>query len=171
MDRYIYVCCSEGCPWWMISTKWSSRRYIDLADWKNGVRSFLGRSKEGVYFAATDDAKLRVWMFTESCDQTGHQSNLSMHGRTNSWFSHEQKYDACAQQLDHRIFSTTYEVSLQQDVCLSTSSRTMKKGRVAAILMSDSSCSIRTRSEVVLLCNEGIYSSGLSFGQLKASIF
>jgi hypothetical protein len=82
MDRYIYVCCSEGCPWWMISTKWSSRRYIDLADWKNGVRSFLGRSKEGVYFAATDDAKLRVWMFTESCDQTGHRSNLSMVGQT-----------------------------------------------------------------------------------------
>ena len=42
---------------------------IDLAECKNDVRSFLGRSKDGVYFGAiNDDAKLRVWMFTESYD-------------------------------------------------------------------------------------------------------
>jgi hypothetical protein len=96
MDRYIYLC----VLFWRLSLVNDKYQVIkspvDLADWKNGVRSFLGRSKEGVYFAAIDDAKLRVRMFTESCDhQSGwvskHQSNLS---RTHSWFSHEQKYGA-----------------------------------------------------------------------------
>ncbi|CAO2146383.1 unnamed protein product [Urochloa humidicola] len=64
---------------------------IDLAECKNNVRSFLGRSEKGVYIAAIDAAQLRVWTLTESADQTGwvskHHSNL----KTNSWWSHQQK--------------------------------------------------------------------------------
>ncbi|CAN6381991.1 unnamed protein product [Urochloa humidicola] len=49
---------------------------IDLAECKNDVQSFLGRSVKGVYFAAID-ARLRVWKFTESGDQTGWVSKAS----------------------------------------------------------------------------------------------
>ncbi|PVH34573.1 hypothetical protein PAHAL_8G252300 [Panicum hallii] len=60
---------------------------IDLAECKSDVRSFLGRSEKGVYFAAIDPMdNLRVWILgSESSDQTGwvpkHQSKL----KTYSW--------------------------------------------------------------------------------------
>ncbi|KAG2563963.1 hypothetical protein PVAP13_8KG377104 [Panicum virgatum] len=67
---------------------------IDLAECKNDVRSFLGRSEKGVYFAAIDPMDiLRVWILRESMDQTvwvpKHHSKL----KTYSWLLHEQKCD------------------------------------------------------------------------------
>ena len=45
---------------------------IDLAECKNDVRSFLGRSEKGVYFAAIDPMDiLRVWILRESSDHYG----------------------------------------------------------------------------------------------------
>ncbi|GJN05079.1 hypothetical protein PR202_ga22680 [Eleusine coracana subsp. coracana] len=43
---------------------------IDLAECNGGVRSFIGKSKDGVYFAALDNkARLRVWTLSESADK------------------------------------------------------------------------------------------------------
>ncbi|CAN6373377.1 unnamed protein product [Urochloa humidicola] len=66
---------------------------IDLAECKNNVRSFLGKSEKGVYFAAIDAARLRVWTFTESGDQMGWVSKLDSNLKTDSWWLHEQKCD------------------------------------------------------------------------------
>ncbi|KAL6654598.1 hypothetical protein ACP70R_008063 [Stipagrostis hirtigluma subsp. patula] len=44
---------------------------IHIAECKGGVRSFVGRSEYGVYFAALDDmANLRVWILNESPERT-----------------------------------------------------------------------------------------------------
>ncbi|CAL4978967.1 unnamed protein product [Urochloa decumbens] len=45
------------------------RSPIDLAACHQGTRSFLGRSGNGVCFAALDGAKLRVWILDESGDE------------------------------------------------------------------------------------------------------
>ncbi|GJN25794.1 hypothetical protein PR202_gb13668 [Eleusine coracana subsp. coracana] len=43
---------------------------IDLAECNEGVRSFIGKSVGGVYFAALDNkARLRVWTLSESADK------------------------------------------------------------------------------------------------------
>ncbi|TVU23674.1 hypothetical protein EJB05_26053, partial [Eragrostis curvula] len=43
---------------------------IDRTECYNGVKSFLGRSQKGVYFATICQCQLRVWILNESLDQT-----------------------------------------------------------------------------------------------------
>ncbi|TVT97596.1 hypothetical protein EJB05_57135 [Eragrostis curvula] len=43
---------------------------IDRAECYNDVKSFLGRSEKGVYFAAIYRRQLRVWILNEALDQT-----------------------------------------------------------------------------------------------------
>ena len=137
---------------------------IDLAECKNDVRSFLGRSKDGVYFGAiNDDAKLRVWMFTESYDQIGwvskHESNL----KTNSWSLHEWNCDELEYDapwiMDIANKKRYKEVSLQQDVCWNSDD-----GDIIDVSDDEEeSCFSYVRflgfhpyKEVVFLCDEGI---------------
>ncbi|CAM0151044.1 unnamed protein product, partial [Urochloa decumbens] len=51
---------------------------IDRMEWYNKVRSFLGRSKEGIYFAAIHKCHLRVWILNE------------WHGRTQWVLKHDR---------------------------------------------------------------------------------
>ncbi|KAL6654597.1 hypothetical protein ACP70R_008062 [Stipagrostis hirtigluma subsp. patula] len=85
---------------------------IDLAECKNRVRSFLGKSSKGVYFAAIDNvSNLRVWVLGE--DQTEwvirHQSNL----KTSAWSYYicqcvEPKYNRFwIMDVDEDIYSKT----------------------------------------------------------------
>lgn len=70
---------------------------IDLAECKNdNVRSFLGRSEKGVYFAAIANNnnhmdKLRVWILSESGWVSKHHGNLDI---AESVSSHADKYGA-----------------------------------------------------------------------------
>ncbi|KAL6653652.1 hypothetical protein ACP70R_008576 [Stipagrostis hirtigluma subsp. patula] len=85
---------------------------IDLAECKNRVRSFLGKSSKGVYFAAIDNvSNLRVWVLGE--DQTEwvirHQSTLKTSAW--SWYSCqcvEPKYNRFwIMDVDEDIYSKT----------------------------------------------------------------
>lgn len=84
----------------------------------NDVRSFIGRSEKGVYFAAIDSmGGLRVWILSESNDQIGwvskHHGNLD---KTKSVWSRKDKYDA-PWIMDNNHRKKKQEVSQQHDVC------------------------------------------------------
>ena len=65
-------CGFTGFPWRMVIKYKVIKSPIDLAECKNDVRSFLGRSEKGVYFAAIDPMDiLRVWILRESSDHYG----------------------------------------------------------------------------------------------------
>ncbi|CAL4990389.1 unnamed protein product [Urochloa decumbens] len=147
---------------------------IDLAECKNNVRTFLGRSEKGVYFAAID-ARLRVWKFTESGDQTGwvskHHSNL----KTYSWWLHEQKYDGPWTLDINSSKKRNQQVSLKQDVCWNSDDDDI----IDVSDDEDDSCDtyayvtflgFHPYKEVIFLCREGTAVAWI-LEQLKGSIF
>ena len=97
---------------------------IDLAECKGDVRSFLGRSEKGVYFAAIDPMDiLRVRVLSESSDQTaGWVSRYHSKLNTYSWWLHELKRDELKYNAPWILDvpnekRSQKEVSLRRDAC------------------------------------------------------
>ncbi|KAF8672941.1 hypothetical protein HU200_049135 [Digitaria exilis] len=95
---------------------------IDLEERNKDVRSYLGRSENGVYFAAIDGMDtLWVWILGEYGDEMEwvpkHQVNLN----ARSWWLHEQRYDKLKYDepwiLDKYNKEKYRKVSAQRKVC------------------------------------------------------